>query len=97
MASTATAKAQGLYGASQDPLKDSFLENVCDMGPAVAEIEYTGIMEKPEALDGRFNVRAEAWPSSRGGIGNGSPYSVRPLAAAGIGLALGSVRLRKNR
>jgi len=36
---TKTAKIQGLYGAGQDLLKDSFSGNVRGMGPGVAEIE----------------------------------------------------------
>jgi fructose 1,6-bisphosphate aldolase/phosphatase len=36
---TRTAKDQGLYGAGQDLLKDSFSGNVKGMGPGVAEIE----------------------------------------------------------
>ncbi|MCX7897315.1 MAG: fructose-1,6-bisphosphate aldolase/phosphatase [Rhodocyclaceae bacterium] len=35
---TETAKAQGLYGAGQDLLKDAFSGNVRGMGPAVAEM-----------------------------------------------------------
>lgn len=38
MAGTETAKAQGLYGAGQDLLKEAFSGNVRGMGPAVAEI-----------------------------------------------------------
>ncbi len=41
---TALAKEQGLYGAGQDLLKDSFTGNVKGMGPAVAEME---IEERP--------------------------------------------------
>lgn len=37
---TAVAKAQGLYGAGQDLLKDAFSGNVHGMGPAVAEMEF---------------------------------------------------------
>jgi fructose 1,6-bisphosphate aldolase/phosphatase len=44
LAGTETAKAQGLYGAGQDLLKDSFSGNVRGMGPAVAEME---IEERP--------------------------------------------------
>lgn len=44
MAGTKTAKAQGLYGAGQDLLKESFSGNVKGMGPAVAEME---IEERP--------------------------------------------------
>jgi fructose 1,6-bisphosphate aldolase/phosphatase len=39
LAGTAVAKSQGLYGAGQDLLKDSFSGNVKGMGPAVAELE----------------------------------------------------------
>ncbi|MDD5303111.1 MAG: fructose-1,6-bisphosphate aldolase/phosphatase [Elusimicrobia bacterium] len=44
VAGTAAAKSQGLYGAGQDLLKDSFSGNVRGMGPAVAELE---IEERP--------------------------------------------------
>jgi fructose 1,6-bisphosphate aldolase/phosphatase len=37
---TETAKAQGLYGAGQDLLKNAFSGNVHGMGPAVAEMEF---------------------------------------------------------
>ena len=37
---TKVAKDQGLYGAGQDLLKDSFSGNVRGMGPAVAEMEF---------------------------------------------------------
>jgi fructose 1,6-bisphosphate aldolase/phosphatase len=40
IAGTKVAKSQGLYGAGQDLLKDSFAGNVRGMGPAVAEIEF---------------------------------------------------------
>jgi len=40
LAGTAVAKAQGLYGAGQDLLKDAFSGNVHGMGPAVAELEF---------------------------------------------------------
>jgi fructose 1,6-bisphosphate aldolase/phosphatase len=40
MESTKTAKAQGLYGAGQDLLKDSFSGNIRGAGPAVAEMEF---------------------------------------------------------
>ncbi|MBU0476690.1 fructose-1,6-bisphosphatase [Patescibacteria group bacterium] len=41
---TKVAKSQGLYGAGQDLLKDTFSGNVKGMGPAVAELE---IEERP--------------------------------------------------
>ena len=44
LAGTAVAKKQGLYGAGQDLLKESFSGNVRGMGPAVAEME---IEERP--------------------------------------------------
>ena len=34
------AKKEGLYGAGQDLLKDSFSGNVKGMGPGVAELEF---------------------------------------------------------
>jgi len=40
VAGTAVAKAQGLYGAGQDLLKDAFSGNVRGLGPASAEIEF---------------------------------------------------------
>jgi fructose 1,6-bisphosphate aldolase/phosphatase len=40
IAGTEIAKEQGLYGAGQDLLKDSFSGNVKGMGPAVAELEF---------------------------------------------------------
>lgn len=40
MATTGVAKKQGLYGAGQDLLKDSFSGNVRGMGPGAAEIEF---------------------------------------------------------
>jgi fructose 1,6-bisphosphate aldolase/phosphatase len=43
-AGTEVAREQGLYGAGQDLLKDSFAGNVRGLGPAVAELE---IEERP--------------------------------------------------
>ncbi len=40
LAGTEVAKGQGLYGAGQDLLKDSFSGNVKGMGPAVSELEF---------------------------------------------------------
>ena len=40
MAGTEVAKKEGLYGAGQDLLKDSFSCNVKGMGPGVAEMEF---------------------------------------------------------
>ncbi|HUB92503.1 MAG TPA: fructose 1,6-bisphosphatase [Candidatus Saccharimonadales bacterium] len=37
---TEVAKSQGLYGAGQDLLKDSFSGNVKGLGPGVAELEF---------------------------------------------------------
>jgi fructose 1,6-bisphosphate aldolase/phosphatase len=39
-AGTKVAKSEGLYGAGQDLLKDSFSGNVKGMGPGVAELEF---------------------------------------------------------
>lgn len=44
---TKVAKEQGLYGAGQDLLKDSFSGNVKGMGPGVAEIE---MQERPSEV-----------------------------------------------
>jgi fructose 1,6-bisphosphate aldolase/phosphatase len=44
VAGTATARQQGLYGAGQDLLRESFSGNVRGMGPAVSEME---IEERP--------------------------------------------------
>ena len=40
MAGTEIAREEGLYGAGQDLLKDSFSGNVKGMGPGVAEMEF---------------------------------------------------------
>lgn len=40
MAGTQVAKEEGLYGAGQDLLKDSFSGNVKGMGPGVTEMEF---------------------------------------------------------
>ncbi|RRQ21006.1 fructose-1,6-bisphosphate aldolase/phosphatase [Thiohalobacter thiocyanaticus] len=40
LAGTEAAKAEGLYGAGQDLLKEAFSGNVRGMGPAVAELEF---------------------------------------------------------
>ena len=40
MAGTEVAKKEGLYGAGQDLLKDSFSGNIKGMGPGVAELEF---------------------------------------------------------
>jgi fructose 1,6-bisphosphate aldolase/phosphatase len=50
LAGTETAKAQGLYGAGQDLLKDSFSGNVKGMGPAVAEMEFEERPNEPFLL-----------------------------------------------
>jgi fructose 1,6-bisphosphate aldolase/phosphatase len=46
-AGTETARAQGLYGAGQDLLVDSFSGNVKGMGPAVAEMEFEDRPNEP--------------------------------------------------
>ena len=40
MAGTRVARSEGLYGAGQDLLKDSFSGNIKGMGPGVAEMEF---------------------------------------------------------
>jgi len=40
MAGTEVAKQEGLYGAGQDLLRDSFSGNIKGMGPGVAEMEF---------------------------------------------------------
>jgi len=50
LAGTAVAKSQGLYGAGQDLLKDSFAGNVKGMGPAVAEMEFEERPNEPFLL-----------------------------------------------
>lgn len=47
---TEVAKSQGLYGAGQDLLKDSFSGNVKGMGPAYAEIEFEERANEPFVL-----------------------------------------------
>ena len=44
---TKVAKEQGLYGAGQDLLKDSFSGNIKGMGPAVCEMEITERPNEP--------------------------------------------------
>jgi len=46
-AGTETAQAQGLYGAGQDLLVDSFSGNVKGMGPAVAEMTFEARANEP--------------------------------------------------
>ena len=50
LAGTEVAKAQGLYGAGQDLLKDSFSGNVKGMGPAVAELTFEERPNEPFLL-----------------------------------------------
>jgi fructose 1,6-bisphosphate aldolase/phosphatase len=47
LAGTETAKRQGLYGAGQDLLVDSFSGNIKGMGPAVAEMEFAARANEP--------------------------------------------------
>lgn len=49
---TKTAKEEGLYGAGQDLLKDSFSGNVKGLGPAVAEMEIEERPNEPFLLFG---------------------------------------------
>ncbi len=44
---TETAKKQGLYGAGQDLLADSFSGNIKGMGPAIAEMEFEERKNEP--------------------------------------------------
>lgn len=50
LAGTEVAKAQGLYGAGQDLLKDSFSGNIKGMGPAVAEMTFDERPNEPFLL-----------------------------------------------
>ncbi len=50
LAGTEVAKAQGLYGAGQDLLKDAFSGNIRGMGPAVAEMEFEERPNEPFLL-----------------------------------------------
>ncbi len=50
LAGTETAKKQGLYGAGQDLLSDSFSGNIKGMGPAVAEMEFEERANEPFLL-----------------------------------------------
>jgi len=50
MAGTKVAKAQGLYGAGQDLLKDAFAGNVRGLGPAVAELSFKERESEPFLL-----------------------------------------------
>ncbi|HWA93955.1 MAG TPA: fructose-1,6-bisphosphate aldolase/phosphatase [Terracidiphilus sp.] len=47
LAGTEAARHEGLYGAGQDLLKDSFSGNVRGMGPAVAEMEFEERTSEP--------------------------------------------------
>ena len=49
-AGTNVAKQEGLYGAGQDLLKDSFSGNVKGLGPAVAEMEFEERPNEPFLL-----------------------------------------------
>ncbi len=49
-AGTEVAKAQGLYGAGQDLLRDAFAGNVRGLGPAVAELEFDERPNEPFLL-----------------------------------------------
>lgn len=49
-AGTETAQEEGLYGAGQDLLKDSFAGNVRGLGPAVAELEFEERPNEPFLL-----------------------------------------------
>jgi fructose 1,6-bisphosphate aldolase/phosphatase len=49
-AGTEVAKAEGLYGAGQDLLKDAFAGNVKGLGPAAAELEFEERPNEPFLL-----------------------------------------------
>lgn len=50
LAGTEAAKKQGLYGAGQDLLSDSFSGNIRGMGPAIAEMEFEERPNEPFLL-----------------------------------------------
>lgn len=50
IAGTEVARSQGLYGAGQDLLADSFSGNVKGMGPAIAEMEFEERPNEPFLL-----------------------------------------------
>jgi fructose 1,6-bisphosphate aldolase/phosphatase len=50
VAATSVAREEGLYGAGQDLLKDSFSGNVKGLGPAVAEMEFEERPNEPFLL-----------------------------------------------
>ena len=50
IAGTEVAKEQGLYGAGQDLLKDSFSGNIRGLGPAVAEMKFEERPNEPFLL-----------------------------------------------
>ena len=67
---TDAARQEGLYGAGQDLLKDSFSGNVRGMGPAVAEMEIEERPNEPFLVLCRRQDRPRApttcrsiWPS----------------------------------
>jgi len=47
---TAKAREEGLYGAGQDLLKDSFSGNIKGLGPAIAELEFEERQNEPFIL-----------------------------------------------
>jgi len=47
---TEVARDQGLYGAGQDLLKDSFSGNIRGLGPAIAEMEFEERLNEPFLL-----------------------------------------------
>jgi len=50
IAGTAKAREEGLYGAGQDLLKDSFSGNIKGLGPAIAELEFEERQNEPFIL-----------------------------------------------
>ena len=64
-AGTDAARLEGLYGAGQDLLKDSFSGNVKGMGPAVAEMEFE---ERPNEPFLFFAADKTDMPAACGGF-----------------------------
>ncbi len=95
-----TAKGQGLYGAGQDLLKDSFSGNVKGMGPGVAEMEFEERPNEAFALitmdktePGAFNYplyRLFCEPSANTGL------IVNPKLANGVKLTVMDVMENKT-
>ncbi len=97
---TEIAKKQGLYGAGQDLLKDSFSGNVKGMGPGVAEMEFEERANEAFALitmdktePGAFNFpiyRLFCEPSANTGL------IVNPALARGVKMVIMDVMENKK-